>query len=141
MGAPKVGTGGATRVLGSGIPLIAGGGGPCLRSSGLRYGLCRSYPRRWLKLPPPRPPLCGPPPRREIARLVCEYGFFAFMERAEAEEIPLLLGPAPISMSGSSTIMPVAICLPPVPPYSAVSNHLRSASVRTLMGISLVPSV
>ena len=47
--------------------------------------------------------------------------------------------PAPISMSGSSTTSPLSIGLPPVPPYSAVSIHLRSASVRRSMGIMLMP--
>lgn len=37
--------------------------------------------------------------------------------------------PAPISMSGSSTTMPLSMGWPPLPPYGAVSIHLRSASV------------
>ena len=47
--------------------------------------------------------------------------------------------PAPISMSGSSTQMPVSMGSPPVPPYSAVVSHLRSASVRRAMGMVLIP--
>lgn len=53
--------------------------------------------------------------------------------------VPFDETPAPISMSGSSTTMPVSMGLPPVPPYSAVSIHLRSASVRTEMGTMLMP--
>lgn len=53
--------------------------------------------------------------------------------------VPFDETPAPISMSGSSTTMPVSIGLPPVPPYSAVSIHLRSASVKTEIGTMLMP--
>ena len=47
--------------------------------------------------------------------------------------------PAPISMSGSSATIPDWISLPPVPPYSAVSIHLRSASVKRSIGMILIP--
>lgn len=47
--------------------------------------------------------------------------------------------PWPISISGSSTTIPLSIGLPPLPPYSAVSIHLRSASVSLPMGIMLTP--
>lgn len=47
--------------------------------------------------------------------------------------------PAPISMSGSSTTSPVSIGLPPLPPYSAVNIHFRSASVNRLIGMILMP--
>lgn len=58
---------------------------------------------------------------------------------ANDKSLPLDDGPAPISMSGSSTTMPVWICLPPVPPYSAVSSHFLSASVRRSIGMTLTP--
>jgi hypothetical protein len=54
-------------------------------------------------------------------------------------DIPFDETPAPISMSGSSTIMPDSIGRPPVPPYSAVSIHFRSASVRRSIGMTLTP--
>jgi hypothetical protein len=53
--------------------------------------------------------------------------------------LPFDDGPAPISISGSSTTMPVSTGLPPVPPYSAVSSHFRSASVSRSSGITLTP--
>src|SRR5271170_7102751 len=54
-------------------------------------------------------------------------------------DIPFDETPAPISMSGSSTTMPDSIGRPPVPPYSAVSIHFRSASVRRSIGMTLTP--
>jgi len=53
--------------------------------------------------------------------------------------IPFDDTPAPISMSGSSKTMPPSRARPPVPPYSAVKAHLRSASVSLEMGITLMP--
>lgn len=53
--------------------------------------------------------------------------------------VPLEETPAPISISGSSTAIPLSIGLPPVPPNSAVNIHLRSASVRRSMGMMLMP--
>jgi hypothetical protein len=47
--------------------------------------------------------------------------------------------PAPISISGSSMTMPSSRGTPPVPPYSAVKTHLRSASVSREIGIMLIP--
>lgn len=55
------------------------------------------------------------------------------------QDVPLEETPAPISMSGSSTTRPGSIPLPPVPPYSADTNHFRSASVRQSIGIMLTP--
>lgn len=56
-----------------------------------------------------------------------------------AVNLPFDETPAPISISGSSTTIPLSIGLPPVPPYSAVNIHLRSASVRRSMGMMLMP--
>lgn len=53
--------------------------------------------------------------------------------------VPLEDTPAPISISGSSTTIPFSMGLPPVPPYSAVRSHLRSASVNRSTGIMLTP--
>jgi hypothetical protein len=53
--------------------------------------------------------------------------------------LPFEEGPAPISISGSSTTMPCMIGLPPVPPYSAVSIHFRSASVSRSIGMTDSP--
>lgn len=53
--------------------------------------------------------------------------------------LPLDDTPAPISMSGSSTTSPVSMGFPPLPPYSAVNIHFRSASVKRSIGMILIP--
>lgn len=54
-------------------------------------------------------------------------------------DLPFDDTPAPISMSGSSTTIPPLMGSPPVPPYSALSIHFRSASVRRSIGMMLIP--
>jgi len=129
MAPPKVGTGGGGPMFtGSGMCVSMGGGScrSCLYRGGAwssKRRLSRSpRSRRWKLSDPPRPPPPKAlwPPRRLIA---------------------LEDGPAPISISGSSTIMPWMMSSPPVPPYSAVFSHLQSASVRTLIGNTLSPSL
>lgn len=63
----------------------------------------------------------------------------AYLDQGEWENIPLEETPAPISISGSSTTIPVSMGLPPEPPYSAVNIHLQSASVSLEMGTILMP--
>jgi hypothetical protein len=72
------------------------------------------------------------------------HGYFSSVHVAsqagkQVELIPLEETPAPISMSGSSTTIFSSIGIPPVPPYSAVRSHLRSASVKRSMGMMLTP--
>ena len=64
--------------------------------------------------------------------------FVPWIESSE-RRLPFEDTPAPISMSGSSTTSCSWRGSPPVPPYSAVTTHLRSASVSSLMGIMLTP--
>ena len=82
-----------------------------------------------------------PPVSVAIRLLMAEEGVSQGREREREQKIssPLDETPAPISMSGSSTTMPLSMVLPPVPPYSAVSIHLRSASVSRSIGIILTP--
>jgi hypothetical protein len=58
---------------------------------------------------------------------------------AGEDDVPLDETPAPISMSGSSTTMNCSIGKPPVPPCSALSSHLRSASVSRSIGTTPMP--
>jgi len=69
------------------------------------------------------------------------YGFInSRLLKIEAEDkVPFEETPAPISISGSSTTIPPSMGFPPVPPYSAVNIHLRSASVKRSIGITLMP--
>jgi hypothetical protein len=59
--------------------------------------------------------------------------------RREEKKLPFDDTPAPISISGSSTTMPDSMDRPPVPPYSAVNIHFRSASVSLSIGMTLIP--
>jgi hypothetical protein len=53
--------------------------------------------------------------------------------------LPFEETPAPISISGSSMTWYSSMGIPPVPPCSALMIHLRSASVSTWMGTTLMP--
>ena len=83
---------------------------------------------------------CWPPLSVCIRRLIAKKKLVAYnMVCKIIVGIPLEETPAPISMSGSSTTSPLSMGLPPVPPYSAVNSHFRSASVRRSIGIILIP--
>lgn len=106
---------------------------------------------------PPGGPLSWPPPLRRLlypsSRSRCQPPSSCSSLRSRVDLGPWLPPlsvcmrrlialeetPAPISISGSSTHKPGSIGRPPLPPYGAVSIHLRSASVSLVMGITLTP--
>lgn len=67
------------------------------------------------------------------------YSCIGIGSREAKDDSPLDDTPAPISMSGSSMTIPPSRAFPPVPPYSAVKTHFRSASVSREIGITLIP--
>lgn len=91
---------------------------------------------------------CWPPLSVAMRRLIAVY-FFVSMHMKMRKgfprnknldgRLPLDDTPAPISMSGSSTTSPVSMAFPPLPPYSAVNIHFRSASVKRSIGMILIP--
>jgi hypothetical protein len=79
-----------------------------------------------------------PSVRRDASADCCLLSFTAQLPMP-TKDLPFDETPAPISISGSSSTMPLSSGLPPVPPCSAVRAHLRSASVSREMGMTLIP--
>lgn len=122
-----------------------------VRSSRLVSRLSRLSRWRCLQRPPPAPtapptpplpptapcppcPPCGPcppcPPCPTSSSRRLDFGpWLPPLSVCIRRLIALDETPAPISISGSSTHIPVTMGLPPLPPYGAVSIHFLSASV------------